>query len=95
MHEEPQFFLPKVIRINSKLRKYKEKASELLCSETKTKLRKKRAVDVETVFGDIKRNMLFTRFSLRSIEKVELEFRLIAMGHNIRKIMKKIAWAGA
>lgn len=93
--KNPNSSYQKVIRINSKLRKYKEKASELLCSETKTKLRKKRAVDVETVFGDIKRNMLFTRFSLRSIEKVELEFRLIAMGHNIRKIMKKIAWAGA
>ena len=35
----------------------------MLCSEPGISLRKKRAIDVETVFGDIKRNMGFTRFT--------------------------------
>ncbi len=43
-------------------------------------------MDVETVFGDIKRNLGFTRFTLRGLEKVELEWRLVATGHNIRKM---------
>lgn len=62
----------------------------MLCTEEGTRLRKKRSVDVETVFGDIKRNMGFTRFTLRGLKKAELEFRLVAMGHNIRKIMRVV-----
>ena len=41
---------------------------------------------METVFGDIKRNLGFTRFTLRGLEKVTLEWRLVATGHNIRKL---------
>lgn len=48
--------------------------------------RKRRSVDVETVFDDIKRNLGFTRFTLRDLEKVTLEWRLVATGHNIRKL---------
>lgn len=39
--------------------------------------------------------MGFTRFTLRGLAKVELEFRLIAMGHNIRKMMGAMEKAGA
>ncbi len=55
-------------------------------TERGSALRKRRGVDVETVFGDIKRNLGFTRFTLRGLEKVELEWRLVATGHNIRKM---------
>ena len=40
---------------------------------------------METVFGDIKRNLGFTRFSLRGLEKATLEWRPVATGYNIRK----------
>ncbi|MDY5403523.1 MAG: transposase, partial [Trueperella sp.] len=64
---------------------YKDKATKALRTEEGKRLRKQRSTDVETVFGDIKRNHHFTRFTLRSLKKVTLEFRLIAIGHNIRK----------
>lgn len=85
----------KTLQVNERLRAFKEKASAMLCAEPGISLRKKRAVDVETVFGDIKRNMGFTRFTLRGLAKAELEFRLIAMGHNIRKMMRAMEKAGA
>lgn len=87
--------LGRTLRVNPRLRAFKEKASAMLCSEPGIGLRKKRAIDVETVFGDIKRNMGFTRFTLRGLDKAELEFRLIAMGHNIRKMMRAMSKAGA
>ena len=65
---------------------YRRRASALLHTERGSALRKRRGVDVETVFGDIKRNLGFARFTLRGLEKVELEWRLVATGHNIRKM---------
>ncbi len=58
----------------------------MMYTEVGSTLRKRRYVDVETVFGDIKRNLGFTRSSLRGLEKVTLEWRLVATGHNIRKL---------
>lgn len=65
---------------------FRIRASEMLHTEIGSALRKKRSVDVETAFGDIKRNLGFTRFTLRGLEKVTLEWRLVATGHNIRKL---------
>ncbi|MBR3157727.1 MAG: transposase [Atopobiaceae bacterium] len=49
-------------------------------------LGRRRSVDVETIFGDIKRNWGFRRFLLRGLEKVDHEMRMVAMGHNTRKM---------
>ena len=49
------------------------------------------SVDVETIFGDIKRNWGFRRFLLRGLEKVDHEMRMVAMGHNIRKLTYALA----
>ena len=78
----------KRIQVNPRLTEFKQRASALLHTEKGSKLRKKRGVDVETVFGDIKRNYGFTRFTLRGLEKATLEFRLVAAGHNIRKLFR-------
>ncbi len=56
-----------------------------------TELRKQRAVDVETIFEDIKRNWHFTRFLLRGLKKVGHKFRLVAAGHNLRKLALALA----
>lgn len=77
---------PRQIKVNPTLNAFKSRASEMLHTEVGSALRKKRSVDVETVFGDIKRNLGFTRFTLRGLEKVTLEWRLVATGHNIRKL---------
>ena len=74
------------VAVNPRLAEYRRRASALLHTERGSALRKRRGVDVETVFGDIKRNLGFTRFTLRGLEKVELEWRLVATGHNIRKM---------
>ena len=42
--------------------------------------------EIQTVFGDIKRNLGFNRFTLRGLEKVTHEWHLVAAGHNIRKL---------
>lgn len=77
---------PRQIRVNPTLNAYRRRASEMLRTEAGSELRKRRSIDVETVFGNIKRNLGFTRFTLRGLEKVELEWRLVAAGHNIRKL---------
>ncbi|HWR84248.1 MAG TPA: IS1182 family transposase [Candidatus Deferrimicrobium sp.] len=41
---------------------------------------------VEPVFGDIKFNLDFTRFSLRGLAKVRDEFLLLGIAHNLRKL---------
>ncbi len=76
----------KRIEINTENARYREQASTLLHHPSGSLLRKRRSTDVETVFGDIKANHHFTRFTLRGKQKTSLEFRWIAMGHNIRKI---------
>ena len=76
----------KTIRINTENARYREQASTLLHHPSGALLRKRRSIEVETVFGDIKANHHFTRFTLRGKQKTSLEFQWIAMGHNIRKI---------
>jgi transposase len=48
----------------------------------------KRKTIVEPVFGNIKYNLGFDRFSLRGLEKVAGEFNLMCIAHNLRKIYK-------
>jgi hypothetical protein len=43
-------------------------------------------VEVESVFGQIKQDSAFRRFSLRGLEKVNLEWGLVCLAHNIKKI---------
>jgi len=65
---------------------YKQKAKELLDTEGGKEKRAKRSIEVESSFGDIKYNMQHDRFVLREIDKVYVEFGLLAIGHNLRKI---------
>jgi hypothetical protein len=74
------------IQVSFQLLEYRRQARENLLSEQGVALRKKRAVDVETVFGDIKQNMRFRRFHLRGLEKVNTEWGLVCIAHNMRKL---------
>ena len=65
---------------------YRRQARENLTSEEGQVLRKKRSVEVETVFGDIKHNMNFRRFHLRQIAKAKTEWGLVCIAHNMRKL---------
>jgi len=73
------------IRISFRLMAYREQARNNLTSEEGIRLRSERSTEVETVFGHIKHNMGFRRFMLRGIEKVNTEWGLISIAHNMRK----------
>ena len=74
------------IEVNHTLNRYKEKIRYMLNSEEWIFHRKKRPVEPEAVFADIKEAGKFRRFRLRGINGVGIEFGLKAIAHNIKKI---------
>lgn len=80
----------RIIEINYKLNQYKLKARERLLSEQGIYHRGKRCIEPEAVFAQIKHNSQFNRFKLRGLEKVKIEFTLVAIAHNLRKLAKKV-----
>jgi len=76
------------IHVNHRLLRYRAKAKEKLLSEEGIYHRKKRLIEPESVFGQIKQNKGFRRFSLRGLAKVEVEFGLVAIAHNLQKLWK-------
>jgi transposase len=74
------------IKINQKLDTHKKNAAENLRSPIGWELRKKRNIEIESCFGDIKHNMGIRRCHLRGLEKVNADFCLISIAHNLRKI---------
>ena len=70
---------------NHHLEQYKEKIRELLNSQEGIKKRRQRSVEVEPVFAHLKHCNNFKRFTLKGLKKVELEFGLHALAHNLRK----------
>jgi transposase len=74
------------IQVNSRLDELKSQARLKLKSEKGIKLRKKRCIEPESVFGHIKSNRKFNRFMLRGLDKVTLEWGLLSIAHNMRKL---------
>jgi hypothetical protein len=77
------------IEVNHHLNELKTRARELLSSEKGLEHRSKRPIEAEAVFGQLKSNNKFNRFTFRGLKKVELEFLLMALGHNFRKMVAK------
>lgn len=69
-----------------RLQAYRQQARDNLTSEAGKILRARRSVEVESVFGHLKQNLGMRRFLLRGLEKVKIEFGLIAMAYNLRKL---------
>jgi hypothetical protein len=74
------------IQISFRLIEFRRQARENLTSDLGKELRAKRSVEVETVFGHIKHNMGFRRFHLRGLKKVNTEWGLVCIAHNMRKL---------
>ena len=74
------------IWINPVLNHYQKQVRAMLISEQGRKLRRQRAVEVETVFGRIKQDWGFRRFALRGMDKVKTEWGLLCIAHNIAKL---------
>lgn len=79
------------IEINHTLNVYKRKARERLLSQQGIYYRGKRCIEPESVFGQIKWNNNWNRFRLRGLDKVNVEFTLVAIAHNLRKLTKNIS----
>jgi transposase len=74
------------IQVSFKLREYRQQARENLLSDQGITLRKQRCIEPESTFGDVKHNLGFRRFHLRGLEKVETEWALVCIAHNLRKL---------
>lgn len=72
--------------VNPRLNSYQQHAREKLVSDQGIVLRSRRGVEVETVFGRLKQDWGFRRFSLRSLEKVKTEWGLLCIAHNLAKL---------
>lgn len=80
----------RMIEVNHRLNELKARVRERLMSDLGRYHRSKRPVEVEAVFGQMKSNNKFTRFTMRGLDGIDIEFALMAIGHNLRKWAKKL-----
>jgi len=78
----------KYLQIAKNLKNIFKRNDDRLYSEEWKKIYKKRSWCVENVFWNIKANLKFERFSLRWFCGVQIEWNLISLAHNLKKIMK-------
>lgn len=79
------------VELNHKLIAYRKQARERLLSAEGRDLRGRRAIEPEAVFGQIKSNNKFNRFTLRGLEKTEIEFGIVSISHNLRKLAQAMS----
>ena len=84
----------RTIELNHRLRKYKQRAKELVCSEEGLKHRGRRCIEPEAVFGQIKYNMNYKRFRHFGKDKVFMDFSFLAIAFNIKKLCAKMRKEG-
>ena len=58
--------------------------------QTRKAIYSKRGLEPEFVFGNIKQNKGFKRFTLTTLTKVNIKFGLIAIAHNFSKWIAKV-----
>ena len=83
----------RTIRVNHRINSYKRKACELLTSEEGIKERRRRCIEPEAVFGQMKSNMAYRRFRHMGKDKVVMDFTFFAIAFNIKKLcsmMRKV-----
>lgn len=74
------------VRVNFALNHIRDQARANLLSDQGRKLSIQRNVDVESVFGCLKHNWGFRRFLLIGLEKVNIEWGILSIAHNIAKL---------
>jgi len=73
------------VMVNEKWERQKEYVRAKLSEEKAGSIFRQRKIDVEPVFGFLKANLRFTRFSVRGKSKVENEMGIALMAVNLRK----------
>ena len=81
------------ISINVKWEQQKEYIRAQLSDNKTGKIYKRRKIDVEPVFGFLKANLRFNRFTVRGKFKAKIEMGLALMAVNLRKYMQHTAAA--
>ncbi len=71
--------------MSPKLLRYKQQVRDQLASDAGAALMKRRGIEVESVFGQIKENRRFRRFLLRGLDQVKTEWGLLSIAHNLLK----------
>ena len=71
---------------NENLIRHKTRVKEVFTDEENRELAKQRSVQCETVFAQTKWNKKFTRFLLRGLEKVKIEWGLLMLGYNFKQL---------
>jgi hypothetical protein len=66
----------------------RESIRQLLNSSSGKQLYKLRQQIIEPIFGNIKHNLGYTMMHLRSLKKVNAEWQLICLTHNLKQIWK-------
>lgn len=84
----------RTIRYNEKWEQQKKIIKDLLSDEKTGAIYGKRKIDVEPVFGFLKANLCFTRFSVRGKEKVRNDLGFALMAVNMRKYAVQTALLG-
>ena len=79
----------RTIEVNHNLNEHKRKAREMLMSEEGLRHRSRRPIEPEAVFGQIKFDWHYRRFRHKGKDKVYMDFAILAMAHNLRKLMRK------
>ena len=79
------------ISINVKWEQQKEYIRAQLSDKKTGKIYKRRKIDVEPVFGFLKANLRFNRFTVRGKFKAKIEMGLALMAVNLRKYMQHTA----
>lgn len=77
------------ISVNHTLREYKRKARERLTSEQGIRMRKKRPIEPEAVFGQMKYNKDYHRFRHVGKDKIAIDFAIFAIAFNLLKLSKR------
>lgn len=78
------------LRHSPVLNRYQSQTRERLKSPQGVELRKRRAPEIETVFGHIKHNLGIRRFLLRGLRKVRTEWTWIALGYNLTRLLGRL-----
>lgn len=78
----------KFLHVNKNWHQFCKNNDKRLYSEKWKEIYKKRSWCVENVFWNIKMNLKFERFSLRWFKGVQIEWNLISLAHNLKKIIK-------
>lgn len=83
----------RIISVNHNLERHKKRVRENLnCFEGRYH-RSQRPIEPEAVFGQIKYNKKFNRFLLKGLSGVTVEFGLVAIAHNLGKLIKARKYA--